>query len=213
MKTSIYTLSLFTLLAHAQIGNANQLQETLTATADTIIRKDRQFQNYGVTRHIAVTNDSAKNARVALVQFDTADILTTKYTQTLFRMYILDVNIDVYRVSDSDSEDGEISVLIRRVNSNFDEDRVTWSNYYVDYGDVNNDESEDSIEFRVMSEHVGKIGQVDVSNLMVPGENLNLAIYTSDGGHIKMASREHENPAAHPQLLILEEQLKWRDDL
>ena len=196
MKTSIYTytLSLFALLAQIGHANANQSQKMLTATADTIIRKDRQFQNYGVARHIAVTKDSAKNARVALVKFDTADILSiaTESTKTLFRMFILDVDSVLL------SED-EITVLIRRVNNNFDEDRVTWSNYDVD------EESEDSIEFRILNEHVGKIGQVDVSNLMVPGEDLNLAIYTSDAGHIKIASREHENPAAHPKLLILEE--------
>ena len=186
MKTSIYKLSLFALLA--QIGYANQVKKLLSATADASLRKDRQFQNYGKARHITVTKDSAKNARVALLTFDTADV-ATESTKALLRIYVADV--------DGVSEDRK--VLIRRVNSNFDEDRVTWSNYDA------HEESDKWIEFHILNEHVGKIGQLDVSSLIVPGENLNLAIHTDDEGHVKIASKEHENPAAHPQLLILEE--------
>jgi len=188
MKSSIYKLSLFALLA--QIGHANQVKKMLTATADASLRKDRQYQNYGKARHITVTKDSAKSARVALVKFDTADVVSDESTKALLRIYIADV----------DGVSEERTVVIRRVNNIFDEDHVTWSNY-----DVHR-ESEFSIEFHILNEHVGKIGQVDVSNLLVPGENLNLAIHTSDGGHVKFASKEHEDPAAHPKLLILEEQ-------
>ena len=187
MKTSIYKLSLFALLA--QIGHANQVQKLLAATADASLRKDRQYQNYGNARHITVTKDSAKNARVALLKFDTADV-AKESSKALLRIYIADV----------DGASEERTVLIRRVNHNFDEDHVTWNNY-----NVHEETEEGWIEFHILNEHVGKIGQVDVSILMVPGENLNLAIHTSDKGHVKFASKEHEDPTAHPQLLLLEE--------
>lgn len=186
MKTFIYKLSLFALLA--QIGHANQAQKLLTATADASVRKDRQYENYGDARHITVTKDSAKNARVALLKFDTADV-ATEATKALLRIYIADV----------DGVSEERTVLIRSVNDNFDEDHVTWDNYDV------HEESAGWIEFHVHNEHVGMLGQVDVSMLMVPGENLNLAIHTSDKGHVKFASKENEDASAHPKLLLLKE--------
>jgi len=186
MKASIYTLSLFALLA--QIGQAHQVKTVISATADTSLRKDRQNRNYGKNRLITVTKDKAKNARVALIKFDTASVSEVS-TKALLRIHIADV----------DGVAKKRTVLIKRVNNNFDEDSVTWSNYDV------HEESENWIEFHIHNDHVGKVGQVDVSNLMIPGENLNLAIHTSDNGHVKFASREHDNPNYHPKLLILEE--------
>lgn len=110
-------------------------------------------------------------------------------TKALLRIHIADVDGVVAK---------NRTVIIKRVNNNFDEDSVTWSNYDV------REESESWIEFNIHNDDVGKVGQVDVSSLMIPGENINLAIHTRDNRHVKFASREHDNPIYHPKLLILE---------
>jgi hypothetical protein len=187
MKFFLYNLSFFALLA--QLGQANQIKGVLGASADTSLRKDRQYQNYGTAQHITVTKDSAKNARVALVKFDTANVSEDDAAKALLRLYIADV----------DGLAEQRTVLIKRVNNNFDENDVSWNNYDV------SKEGQEWIEFHIHNDHVGKIGQVDVTSLMVPGKNLSLAIHTSDRGHVKFASKEHSDSASHPKLLLVQQ--------
>eukprot|EP00979_Chaetoceros_neogracilis_P005542 scaffold1010_cov232-Chaetoceros_neogracile.AAC.3 len=156
MKFFFYNLSFFALLA--QLGQANQIKGVLGASADTSLRKDRQYQNYGTAQHITVTKDSAKNARVALVKFDTANVSEDDAVKALLRLYIADV----------DGLAEQRTVLIKRVNNNFDENDVSWNNYDV------SKEGQEWIEFHIHNDHVGKIGQVDVTSLMVPGDMSNL---------------------------------------
>jgi len=189
MKSCIYKFSIFAVLA--QLGKANQVNSILAASADASLRKDRGYQNYGTARHITVTKDSAKNARVALVKFDTADVSSDDQTKVLLRLFIADV----------DGLREQRTVLIKRVNNNFDENNVSWNNYDI------TEEGEDYIEFHIRNDHVGKLGQVDVTSLLVPGQNLNLAIHTSDKGHVKFASKENSNLDSHPKLILLQAEL------
>jgi len=186
MKSFLCKLSLFALLA--QIGHANQVKSVLSASADTCLRKDRQYQNYGKARHFTVTKDDAKNARVALLKFDIESAPIDDTTRAMLRLFIADV----------DGVSEERIVLIRRVNANFEEDNVSWNTYDL------KSEGEEWIEFHISNDHRGQIGQVDVTSLMVPGSNsLNLAIHLSEKGHVKFASREHDNPQTHPKMLML----------
>jgi hypothetical protein len=125
---------------------------------------------------------------VALLNFEIESAPTDQATRAMLRLYIADV----------DAVSEERIVLIKRVNDPFEEDNVSWDSYDA------HSEGEEWIEFHVHNEHVGKIGQVDVSTLMVPGKSLTLAIHTSEKGHVKFASREHENASAHPKILMLQ---------
>lgn len=186
MKYFLCKLSLFALFTS---GHASKVKSTvISASADTCLRKDRQYQNYGRARHLTVTKDKARNARVALLNFEIESAPTDQATRAMLRLYIADVDA-VYE---------ERIVLIKRVNDPFEEDNVSWDSYDA------HSEGEEWIEFHVHNEHVGKIGQVDVSTLMVPGKSLTLAIHTSEKGHVKFASREHEDASAHPKILMLQ---------
>ena len=189
MKSSMCKIFLFAFIA--QVATANQVKSVLIASADASLRKDRQYQNYGTARHMTVTNDSAKNARVALLKFDTAPISKDDDTKVILRLFIADV----------DGVREHRTVLIKRVNNNFDENDVSWNTYDA------TEEGKEWVEFHVHNDHVGKIGQVDVTALMVPGENLSLVIHTSDKGHVKFASKENSNFATHPKILLLQGEL------
>jgi len=189
MKSFLCKLSLFALFALFTSGHASKVKSiVISASADTCLRKDRKYQNYGRARHLTVTKDKARNARVALLSFETETAPTDQATRAMLRLYIADV----------DAVSEERIVLIKRVNTNFEEDNVSWNTY------DSHSEGEDWIEFHIHNNHVGKIGQVDISTLLVPGKSLTLAIHTSDKGHVKFASREHDNPNAHPKILLLQ---------
>lgn len=89
---------------------------------------------------------------------------------------------------------------IRRLNESFEEHEVTWESY------TQNDdllEAENSVEFDVHRDHVGKSGKIDISRLIKPSENhLIVAIHVGNGGHVKVASKENKNVRLIPHLLL-----------
>ena len=180
-KLAILALSLAP--AHSKVASV------LYSTGDASLRKDRQDENFGASRNMTVTRDDAKNSRIAVMKFKTAHMDAEEPIGALLRLYIVD----------ADANYEERTVTIRRVHADFDEDEVSWSTFN---GDSEAD-NKDSIEFSVHQDHVGKAGQVDVSSLMRPGEDLKLAIHVKDSGHVKFASRDHNILDFHPKLLIL----------
>jgi len=170
-------------------AHSNRFASVFYSTGDASLRKDRQDENFGASQHITITRDDAKNSRIAVMKFDTAHMDAEEPIGALLRLYIVD----------ADANYEERTVTIRRVHADFDEDEVSWSTFN---GDSEAD-NKDSIEFSVHQDHVGKAGQVDVSSLMRPGEDLKLAIHVKDSGHVKFASRDHNILDFHPKLLIL----------
>mmetsp|Transcript_337 Transcript_337/g.567 ORF Transcript_337/g.567 Transcript_337/m.567 type:complete len:187 (+) Transcript_337:120-680(+) len=170
---------------------SNQVGSVIIASGDTIIRKDREDQNFGSAHHLTITNDLSKRSRIALIKFDLSHISDENLGRALLRLSIADV----------DNERQERDVLIKRIGSNFDESDISWNSF------ESNTDDEEWIKFRVHNDHVGKVGQVDVTSLVLPGEDLYVALHTVDGGHVKFASREHHDTNIHPKLIFLQEEL------
>lgn len=171
--------------------SANQVKRVIPASGDTFIRRDRQYQNYGSSRQLTVTTKDAKSARVAIIKFDNIG-RNDDVSKALLRLFISEV----------DDKHKERVVKIRRINEDFYEDEAVWSDYNM------HEEDPHWVEFRIVNDYEGKIGQVDITEMLESRDqssnSMHLAIFMSDKGFVKFASKEHENQAAHPTLLVLE---------
>lgn len=183
--------SLFYLFAVLFVpAQANQVGNVVVASGDVTLRKDREDQNYGSAHHLTITNDLNKRSRIALIKFNVSEMNIEQMGKALLRLSIADV----------DKERQERDVIIKRINSDFDESSISWNGYET------MSDGEDWIQFRVHNDHVGKIGQVDVTSLMLPGEDFYVALHTVDGGHVKFASKDHHDTSVHPRLIFLQDE-------
>jgi hypothetical protein len=184
MKSIFALLSIFFIPAQS-----NQLGNIIIASGDATVRRDKEDQNFGSAHHLTITNDWSKRSRIAVMKFDVSQIDQENLGRALLRLSIADV----------DNERQERDVVIKRIRSDFDETDISWNSFET------NTDDEDWIQFRVHNDHVGKVGQVDVSSLVLPGEDLYVALHTVGGGHVKFASKDHHDENIHPRLIFLQE--------
>lgn len=158
----------------------------LKASADTSIRRDRSEDNYGSSRYLTVINRFNKRfARVALVKFDTSDVDINDQSIKL-RLFVADL----------DETETPKKVIIHKLQSDFDENDISWDTF--DHNLFNGK----NLQFEVHNNHVNSMGQVDVTSLYTPGEDLKLAIYVEGRGFIKFASKDHGYDDRSPYLLF-----------
>jgi hypothetical protein len=183
--------SIFSLLCIFFIPvQSNQVGSVIIASGDATVRKDKQDQNFGSAHHLTITNDLSKRSRIAVMKFDVSQLNIEDLGRALLRLSISDV----------DSERQERDVVIKRIRSDFDESDISWNSFETD------NDAEEWIQFRVHNDHVGKVGQVDVTSLVLPGEDLYVALHTVDGGHVKFASKDHHDANIHPRLILLSDE-------
>jgi len=186
MMKSILTLFVIYLI---QV-QGNQLGSVIVASGDVTLRKDKENQNFGLAHHLTITNDLSKRSRITLIKFDVSHMNEEDLGKALLRLSIADV----------DQEREERDVIIKRIRSDFDESDISWNSFNA------NDDPEEWIQFRVHNDHVGKIGQVDVTSLLIPGEDLHIALHTVDGGHVKFASKDHHDGNVYPRLILMKDE-------
>lgn len=185
MNSFIYKLAILSLsLAPVE---SNTVTNVIKASHDASLRRDRYDENFGDSQQITITPEGATSARVAVMKFDTAHV-EEEAGAALLRLFI----------SDSGAAPGTSNtVSIVRIHDDFHEHDVSWDSF-------NYKTTDEWIEFDVHHDHKGKTGQVDVSSLMVPGEDLKLAIHMKHDGHVKFASKDHVDSNIHPKLLLVD---------
>ena len=193
MISALYKLAIFPALYIAIVQGKPNIRNIIFPSGDASLRKDREDENFGDSQHITVTKEEAKNARIAVMKFDTSDVDESTLDSAMLRLFIADVN----------AHDNQGIVKIRRIEEDFDEHDVSWSTFSAH----SHDSDTEWIEFDVHNEHKGKTGQVDVTSLMRHGEDLKLAIHMKENGLIKFGSKDHDNVGSHPKLMIMEREL------
>ena len=104
-------------------------------------------------------------------------------------------NLTLY-ISGTDDDRDYRTVNICKVEDDFEEHDVTWKTYDPTCSDR-------SLSFNVHRDDVGKTGQINVADLINPGEDmLVIAFHVEDGGHVKLASKDHPHMARMPRLLV-----------
>ena len=162
---------------------ANQL---FYPSADASLRRDKRNKNFGDQTHITITKQETARSRVALMKFDTKDIYKDENTTASLVLYI----------SGTDGDQDYRTVSICKVEEDFEEHEVTWKTYDPSC-------SEQSLSFDVHRDDVGKTGQINVTDLIDASEDmLVLALQVEDGGHVKLASKDHPHNARMPRLLV-----------
>ena len=182
-------LFVLSLAMGCQVTMANNV---LFPTADASIRKDRRDQNFGSQSHMTVTKTTGANSRLSLMKFDTTHIDMSDDVSAKLILYVSG--------TDEESETNTRTVTISRVEGNFEEDAITWDSYSDDQLPYN---PEKSVSFEVHDDHIGKAGHIEISSLMESGDDtLMLAIHVEDGGHVKVASKDHPLSSRAPRLLV-----------
>ena len=174
----------------------NGKKTTLLPSHDTFIRKDYVSKSHGKGSKIAVTKQGA-NQRVGLMKFDTSNHLSV---QKFKNDDEISTNTKAYlRLSVAETNKEEpVQIKILRLDNDFDEDHVSWRNFD-GMADVDN-----YVEFTIEGDHENKIGQVEVSNLIIPGEDTILAFVIEDQGHVKFHSKDNELKKMAPSLILEE---------
>lgn len=187
MKTYLYRLAILALFIAPTASN--KVQSIIKPSHDASLRRDRWDENFGHTKQLTITPEDAKSARVAVMKFDTSHVNQEDIEGALLllRLFITDA---------SATPDTPHTVAITRIQDDFNEYSVSWDSF--DY-----ESSDHWVEFDIHHEHRGKTGQVDISSLFVPGEDLKLAIHMKDTGHVKFASKEHDEAKHHPKLIFM----------
>lgn len=148
----------------------------LAPSRDTTLRRDKRETNFGSTHHITATglHSNARKTRVGLMKFDTSGIEETEDVLATLELYI----------SEMDEEQEVREVIVRRVSDDFEEHTVTWSTY--------EGLTEDGqARLPIHRDHIGQRIKVDVSELIVPGEDLKLTLHVDGVGHVKFGSKDH----------------------
>lgn len=174
---------------------------TLVPSHDTFIRKDSRSKSHGKGSKITITKRGA-NQRIGLMKFDTSD-LTTEIDGTDLSSYngSNENNLKAYLrlgVAETHKEEEPVVVKIFRLNNDFNEDYVSWQNFdgFTEAGNY--------VEFSVERDHENKIGQVEVSHLLRPGEDTVFAFIIEDQGHVKFHSKDHNQGGFTPSLILEE---------
>jgi hypothetical protein len=188
MKSFIYQLAVIALSVSPT--HSNKFLNVIKASQDASLRRDRWDENFGHSKQLTVTPEDARSARVAVMKFDTSHVNAEDVDGALLllRLFITD---------SSATPDSSNTVSIARINDDFNEHHVSWDSFHYDVSD-------EWIEFDVHHDHQGKTGQVDISSLFVPGEDLKIAIHMKETGHVKFASKEHNDTNNHPKLIFME---------
>ncbi len=168
---------------------SNSIKNVIMVSQDASLRRDRWQENFGNTKHLTIIPEDARAARVAVMKFDTSHLKEEDIDETalLLRLFIAEA---------SKRDDGPNVVSITRIKEDFNENHVSWGSFDYKGGD-------EWVEFEIHHEHSGKTGQVDISSLFVPGEDLKLAIQMKHQGHVKFASKEYEETIHHPKLVFM----------
>lgn len=158
----------------------------LKASADTSIRRDRSEDNYGSSRHLTVINRfNERFARAALIKFDTSDVDINDQSIKL-RLFVADL----------DKTETPKKVIIHKLQNDFNENEISWDTFDHHLYDGK------KLQFEVHNSHVNSMGQVDVTSLYTPGEDLKLAIYVEGRGFIKFVSKDHDYDDRSPYLVF-----------
>ncbi len=188
IKSIALLASLFT-TAHCSIHQEIPFPRThIKPSHDAFIRKDNHTKQHGHASKITVTQKGS-NQRIGLMQFDTAHYDEEVFDENDIKAYLR------LGVAETHST-GPVDVKVLRLQNGFDESDVSWHNFD---GDAIVDHY---VKFTVESDHVNKLGQVDVSDLLVPGEDTVFAFIIEDGGHVKFHSKENSSEDLSPSLIL-----------
>ena len=182
------------------VANCSSVKESsftkaqLKPSHDAFIRKDKNTKQHGQASKITVTQQGS-NQRIGLMKFNTAD-----YDEEIFE----ENNVKAYLqlgVAETHSTD-PVDIKVLRLENGFDENEVSWKNFDGD------SVVENYVRFTVEKEHVNQLGQVDVSDLLVPGEDTVFAFVIEDTGHVKFHSKEHSvDKKMSPSLILTKDEL------
>ena len=163
-------------------------------TADASIRRDRSDQNFGWQSHMIVTKRAVSKSRIGLMKFNTTYIGSVDDVSAKLVLFISG--------TDSTNSTGYRTVTVSRAEENFIEEEVTW-NSYIKEKTVYEIDTKRRVSFDVHNSHVGQAGQIEISSLMENGEEtLVVAIHIEDGGHVKLASKDHPSASRVPRLIV-----------
>ena len=186
---SIFTISLLATFLNRACSK-DVPASVIFPTADAGIRRDRSNQNFGYQPNITVTKISGTKARAALLNFDTSHLDKSNSISAMLMLFISGTDNDEFR-----------TVKISKVSNSFEEHDVTWESYASE--DVGENGPADYVSFEVHRDDIGKAGHIDVSRLIKEGDDsLTVVIHVENGGHVKLASKDHDNKNLSPRLLV-----------
>lgn len=197
MFKTIKTIYLFTyLLATAYSNNTNESQfltiSELKPSHDTFIRKDNITKQHGSLSKIAVTQQGS-NQRIGLIKFDTSGVDKNMLENDDIKVYLRLGVAEIYA-------GGPVEIKVHRLENEFDEEDTSWENF----GGASSMHT--VVNFTVEKKHENRLGLVDISNLIVPGEDTVLAFVIGQRGHVKFHSKEQNSVENMSPLLIVQKE-------
>lgn len=186
MFTSIKAITLLILVSCSTEGAS--VKKQLQTSHDTFIRKDATSRIHGNAPKITVTQ-TGSNQRIGLIQFDTSDLTQDSFDSNNIKAHL--------QLSVAETHQKKpVQVRILKLKDTFDEHATSWDNFS---GDATYD---NSVQFTVDSNHINRVGEVDVSKLIKPGDHTALAIVIEDEGHVKFYSKDIGDGVVAPTLIL-----------